>query len=320
MDKIPLVSFGLPAYKGAHFREALESIKAQTITNFEVMVQDDASPEDLKSIFDDVCANDPRFMYARNEKGTAPDFVKNWDITLRKARGEFFVLASDDDIYEPFFIEHLLSLARKFPNVDIFNGRYNRFNDSGVCGVLAKPAEFETQVECMYAMTCERRYPIAPNVMVRTSALRNIGGFVDLPGATASDYLTWLKLARNGFVSSSNVLLHWRFDGSSVTSCKSSYWVEQKIKAMKLARPIWKELCNSLTPLDDNEKFQVSKIHDLIENRYEDWMIAPLMGNAPIGIFWPFLWGRFRRGRMSWRRLLFVLFKLVVTAGRVRIW
>ena len=105
-----------------------------------------------------------------------------------------------------------------------------------------------------------------------------------------------------------------------MTSCKSSYWVEQKIKAMKLAYPIWEELCNSLTPLDDNEKFQVSKIHDLIENRYEDWMIAPLMGNAPIRIFWPFLWGRFRRGRMSLRRLLFVLFKLLVTAGRVRIW
>lgn len=316
----PLVTFGLPAYKGRHFKDALLSIKNQTLRDFEVIVQDDASPDDLKSVFDDVCANDPRFVYARNERGTAPNFVKNWDITLQKARGEFFVLASDDDVYEPDFLEQLLSLAAKYPNVDIFNGRYNLFNDTGICGVVAKPAEFETQVECMYAMTCERRYPIAPNIMVRTEALRQIGGFVDLPGATASDYLTWLKLARNGFVSSSNVLLHWRFDGSSVTSCKSVYWFEQKLKAMKLAKPIWINLCDSLVPVDANERFQVAKIRALVENGYEDWMIAPLMHCAPFNAYWRFVMGRLRDRRLSLKRLIYVFYKMLTSAGRARVW
>ena len=299
MDKIPLVSFGLPAYKGAHFKEALESIRKQTVSDFDVIVQDDASPEDLKSIFNEVCANDKRFRFERNEKGSAPNFVQNWDITLQRARGEFFVLASDDDVYEPWFLERLLSLAKKYPTVDIFNGRYDRFNDSGICGMVAKPAEYESQTECMYAMTCERRYPIAPNVMVRTKALREIGGFVDLPAATASDYLTWLKLARNGFVSSEDILLHWRFDGSSITSGKSQYWLEQKLAAMRQAQHIWIELAESLSPQTGAEAFQKSCILRLVTEGYENWMITPLMGNASKAMYSKFLWGRLKSKKIG---------------------
>ena len=300
----PLISFGLPAFKGAHLKEALKSIKMQTITDFEVIVQDDASPEDLKSIFDDVCANDARFAYARNEHGTAPNFVENWDITLRKAHGDFFILASDDDVYEPSFLAKLLSLSKKYPTVDIFNGRYDRINDSGICGMVAKPAEYESQTECMYAMTCERRYPIAPNVMVRTKALRAIGGFVDLPAATVSDYLTWLKLARNGYVTSEEILFHWRYDGSSITSGKSQYWLAQKLKAMRLAQPIWIELAESLSPQTDAEAFQKKRILELVTEEYDNWMVMPLMGMATKIIYGKFLWKMLKTGKIGRKRFV----------------
>ncbi len=316
--KLPLVSFGMPAYKGAHFKEALESIKNQTVSDFEVIVQDDASPEDLRSVFDEVCANDKRFSFDRNEEDLAPDIVKNWDITLRKACGQFFVLASDDDIYEPTFLEKLLSLAKKYPTVDIFNGRYDRFNDSGICGMVAKPAEYESQTECMYAMTCERRYPIAPNVMVRTKALRDIGGFVDLPAGTASDYLTWLKLARNGYVTSNDILLHWRYDGSSITSSKSQYWLSQKIAGMRLAQPIWIELAKSLSPQTDAESFQKSCILNLVTNGYENWMIMPLMGKATKSTYVKFLFEMLKSGKIGKRYFVRSLVKCMLSKRKWR--
>lgn len=43
---VPRVSIGLPAFKAKFFREALSCWKAQTFTDFEVLVYDDASPED----------------------------------------------------------------------------------------------------------------------------------------------------------------------------------------------------------------------------------------------------------------------------------
>lgn len=273
----PLVSIGIPAFKGVHFAEALRSIKNQTYRNIEVIVQDDASPDDLESIFDAEVGDDSRFSYARNKENSSPDFVKNWDIVLQKAKGEYFVLASDDDVYEPTFLEKVLSLADKYPAVDIFSCLYDRFNGDGVIGLVAKPAEYESQTECMYAMVIENRYPIAPNVMVRTQGLRSMGGFVHLPAATASDYLTWLKLAKNGFVTCPEYLLHWRYDGTNVTSSKSNYWDRQKYIAAKQALPIWTGLCESLGPISPQEKFQKKVLKQFFEEHYDHWMTARFM-------------------------------------------
>ena len=43
-------SFVLPAYKARFFRDALDSILAQTYKDFELVIVNDASPEDLDSI------------------------------------------------------------------------------------------------------------------------------------------------------------------------------------------------------------------------------------------------------------------------------
>ena len=43
------------------------SIKNQTYSDFNVLVSDDCSPHDLKSIYDEVCGDDAQFSYPRNE-------------------------------------------------------------------------------------------------------------------------------------------------------------------------------------------------------------------------------------------------------------
>ena len=43
-------SFVLPAYKARFFKEALDSILNQTYNDFELIIVNDASPEDLDSI------------------------------------------------------------------------------------------------------------------------------------------------------------------------------------------------------------------------------------------------------------------------------
>lgn len=60
-------TFLLPAFKPDFFEVALRSIKSQTLKNFKVLVSDDCSSHDLKSIYDKVCGDDVRFLYRRNE-------------------------------------------------------------------------------------------------------------------------------------------------------------------------------------------------------------------------------------------------------------
>jgi len=57
-------SFVLPAYKATFLKEAIESILAQTYGDFELIIVDDASPEDLGSIVGSF--HDSRISYHRN--------------------------------------------------------------------------------------------------------------------------------------------------------------------------------------------------------------------------------------------------------------
>lgn len=170
----PLVSVGIPAFKGGHFREALECWKRQTYSNIEVFVQDDASPDDLKAVFDDVCGCDGRFHYERNEKNSSPYFVENWHKTLSKATGEYFVLGSDDDLYEDDCLEKLVGLAQKYPSVDVIDAAHDLFGGHGIKMLPPRIPECLSQIEWIYALLFSPRGVVAQSVMCRTSALRNI--------------------------------------------------------------------------------------------------------------------------------------------------
>ena len=59
-------NFLLPAYKPDFFKEALDSILGQTYRDFKLIILDDCSPYDLKSIVDEY--DDDRITYYRNEE------------------------------------------------------------------------------------------------------------------------------------------------------------------------------------------------------------------------------------------------------------
>lgn len=293
----PRVSIGIPAFKGRFFHEALLCWKRQTFADFEVIVQDDCSPDDMRGIFEATVGDDPRFAYARNECSTAPNFVDNWMKTLDKARGELFVLGSDDDLYEPDYLEKMVALAERYPRLDIFDARHDFIGGQGVI-VAAPPAKaVETQIEWLHAVVCWSRNAIAQSVMCRTSALRAIGGFVNLPAAWGGcDWLTWARLAVKGIANSSEVLMHWRADGGNTTSVRDPYWVRQKLAAVRKARPLWKALAESLVATDKMERRLVEDIRDKTVRRFFRWMELCVVDDLPRADYRMELLAAFRRG------------------------
>jgi glycosyltransferase involved in cell wall biosynthesis len=102
-DCAPRVSIGLPVYNGhAFLRAAIESILAQTFTDFELVICDNASTDDTPAICQAFAVADPRVRYVRNETnlGAAPNFNK----AFRLSRGEYFKWAAADDRIEPEFL------------------------------------------------------------------------------------------------------------------------------------------------------------------------------------------------------------------------
>ena len=62
---MPKVSFIMPAYKARFLKEAIASIIAQTFVDWELVVVDDCSPDNLEQIVSKF--KDGRIRYFRNE-------------------------------------------------------------------------------------------------------------------------------------------------------------------------------------------------------------------------------------------------------------
>ena len=148
-------TFLLPAYKARFFEEALLSIKNQTYTDFKVIVSDDCSPENLKSIYDKVCADDPRFTFRRNEDNMgSKSLVSHWNLLVDMCDTEFFIMASDDDVYNQKFLEEINKLTIKYPQVNLFRGKARRINEcNNILFEDATHPEFLCQIDYLRYIT-----------------------------------------------------------------------------------------------------------------------------------------------------------------------
>lgn len=112
---IPKVSIGMPVYNGERFiRKALDSLLAQTFTDFELIISDNASIDGTEGICRKYEKIDRRIRYIRQPKNMGA--MWNFNFVLQEAQGEYFMWAATDDFWQPQFIEanyRILSLNRE---------------------------------------------------------------------------------------------------------------------------------------------------------------------------------------------------------------
>lgn len=224
-------SFILPAYKARFFREALDSILSQTYKDFELIIVNDASPEDLYSIVKGY--NDPRIRYYVNEKNIGgKDLVAQWNHCLEYAKGEYVILASDDDVYFPLYLEKMDELVSKYPEVNVIRPKIQLINENGdVMCVLGEVPEKVSRIEFLYNWMNESIGSGIPYYVFKKEALLSISGFHKFPLAWFSDDATVFELSKNGLAFYNEVLFSFRFSGINITTKKNT----AKVLSYKLA-------------------------------------------------------------------------------------
>jgi len=108
----PKISIGMPVYNGElYIKEAIESLLSQTFTDFELIISDNASSDGTKAICESYAARDSRISYVHHpvNKGAA----LNYQFTVNKAAGEYFMFASYDDVWNENFIDVLVREIEK---------------------------------------------------------------------------------------------------------------------------------------------------------------------------------------------------------------
>ena len=112
----PRVSIGLPVYNGGRYLEsALDSLLAQTFTDFELIISDNASSDNTREICERYRDRDVRIQYLRNEKNMGASW--NFNRVYRLAQAPYFKQAAHDDICEPQFLERCVAALDRDPAV-----------------------------------------------------------------------------------------------------------------------------------------------------------------------------------------------------------
>jgi glycosyltransferase involved in cell wall biosynthesis len=107
----PKVSVVIPTYqRAAVLVSTLDSLRRQTLTDFELLVCDDGSSDGTADAVGGI--RDSRVRYLRREHLGMPRIVNEG---LREARGEYVMICHDHDVYEPMLLEALSRLLDRYP-------------------------------------------------------------------------------------------------------------------------------------------------------------------------------------------------------------
>jgi len=102
-SQLPQVSIGLPVFNGEKsIAPALDSLLAQTFTNFELIISDNASTDTTSLICAEYASRDSRIKYVRQSENIGA--FLNFKTVLQKARAKYFMWAAADDYWYPEFI------------------------------------------------------------------------------------------------------------------------------------------------------------------------------------------------------------------------
>lgn len=257
-------SFVLPAYKARFFREAIDSILGQTYTNFELIIVNDASPEDLDSIVRSY--DDPRIQYYVNKENIGgKDLVAQWNHCLEYANGEYVILASDDDIYFPQYLEKMDNLVQKYPGVNVYRPRIKVINEEGVvlhesrrCKEIIDVAEY------LFGYLHGLIDNGIPYYLFAKKTLMQIGGFVNFPLAWGADDATVALMARGGMCIEDDILFVFRMSGINISTINNPAVVKIKLQGDLLLHRFIKDYINSLIANNEcDKKYVYSLIQSL---------------------------------------------------------
>lgn len=132
----PIVSIIVPVYNvELYLRKCLDSILAQTFTNFEAVLVDDGSSDNCGAICDEYAAKDSRFVVIHQQNA---GIIEARIVGLHHSQGQMIAFVDDDDYLAPDYVEKL-SYPIIYDGVDLVSCDYCLIEDGKVknlCGKL----------------------------------------------------------------------------------------------------------------------------------------------------------------------------------------
>lgn len=189
----PAVSVIMPAYRcAAYIGAALDSVFAQTFTDYEVIVVNDGSPDtpELERV---LAPYRERIVYLQQEnRGVSA--ARN--AAIRVARAPLVAMLDPDDLWEPDYLAVQVEAMRRDPTLELLYPNALLFGDGPLAGKIymeVNPSDGEVTFERLLKQECT----IVNYVIARRDTIMRVGGF-DESLRRSEDFDLWLRILKGG--------------------------------------------------------------------------------------------------------------------------
>ena len=240
---MPEVSVLVAVYKTneVHLKACIESVLAQTYTDFELLILDDCPENDRESVIKSF--KDDRIRYLKNEKNLGIAFTRNKLIDL--AEGKYLAVIDHDDIAYPERFEEQVKVLDNHPEIGVVGCWVERFPSIKI----AKYPEHNDEIEQYLMQGCAIPHTGA---MIRKSALGKVR--YEKEFSPSEDYALWGRLlGKTKFYNVPKVLMKYRWYEENTSKAQA----DKMASATKLIRSfirtehptIWQNVCKNASHL-----------------------------------------------------------------------
>jgi glycosyltransferase involved in cell wall biosynthesis len=194
MIAMPQVSIIIPAYRvTAYIAEALDSVFAQTVQDFEVIVVNDCCPdtEALERVLSPYLS---RLVYIKLPQNSGPSVARN--TAIQNASSPYLAFLDADDLWEPEYLETQLRMLQADPTVDVLYCNARLFGSPDVEGLTCmdlNPSHGDVTFTSLMSLQCT----VLISITGRREAFLRAGLF-DPPRRRAEDFDLWLRVLKTG--------------------------------------------------------------------------------------------------------------------------
>jgi glycosyltransferase involved in cell wall biosynthesis len=225
-----LISVVIPVHNGAAWlAETLDSILSQTHENFEIILVNDASTDNLLDVLAQY--SDVRLRADHLNHNVGVSAARNHGIRL--AQGQFIAFCDADDICMSARLERQLAFLEINPDISMCGSAFTCFNVDGDLATITHPLTNEAIQSGLMQGNC---FGLS-TVMVRTSVLQEHMFNASL--RVAEDYDLWTRIAGDGLdlANLPESLVRYRLHGAQASDTHSTELdeVTRKLRALYCA-------------------------------------------------------------------------------------
>jgi cellulose synthase/poly-beta-1,6-N-acetylglucosamine synthase-like glycosyltransferase len=191
---LPFVSICLLTYKRAQvLPQSLDSLLAQTHGDFELIINDDCSPDDTERVAREYEKRDSRVRYYRNARNLR--YADNQNAALSRAHSDYVAIVHDGDVYRGDLIEQWTRALMAYPTAAlVFNTVETMDREGRIIDIYRHTyPPLISGSELLTEMLLRPDSPIFGIVMIRKSCVKVVGPF-DTTLPTLADVDMWMRL------------------------------------------------------------------------------------------------------------------------------